>query len=368
MIPVYEPSLGSEEEALVLDCIRSSWVSSAGHYLDEFESEFAEKCGTRYAIATSSGTTALHLILHALGIGPGDEVLVPSLTFVATANAVRYTGATPILVDSEIDTWNISVDDAARRITPRTKALIAVHLYGHPCKMPEILAFAQRHDLLVIEDAAEAHFARVGNKYVGTFGIAAAFSFYGNKIITTGEGGLVTTDDSDLAARMRYLRGHAMTATKRYWHDEVGFNYRMTNLQAAVGLAQLRKVDTILDRKAAIARWYSEILQGVPGVGLPPSLPGYHNVYWLFSILIDSQTFGMDRDALGCMLGNSGIDTRKFFFPVHTMPPYLSSDKRAIAERLSREGLSLPSGPKLNQDVIQSIAQLIQEIYEYVHS
>jgi len=335
--------------------------------LDQFESEFAAKCGTQYAVTTSNGTTALHLILHALGIGPGDEVLVPSLTFIATANAVRYTGATPIFVDSELDTWNISVIDAERCVTPQTKALITVHLYGHPCKMPDILALAERHHLLVVEDAAEAHFARIGDKHVGTFGVAAAFSFYGNKIMTTGEGGLITTNDGTFAERLKYLRGHAMTKANRYWHDEVGFNYRMTNLQAALGLAQLRKVDLLLQRKAAIAKWYADILGHIPGVTLPPSLPGYSNVYWLFSILINSDVFGIDRDTLGRMLANFGIDTRKFFYPIHTMPPYLSSKELPIAVCLSQRGISLPSGPDLTQEVVQSIARHIEEIYQYGH-
>src|ERR1035437_4347916 len=234
-VPLYEPWLGREEARLVMQALRSGWISSAGPLVSEFEGRFASMCGVRHAVAVSSGTAALHVTLHALGIGPGDEVLVPTLTFVARANPVRYTGATPVFVDSEWETWGMDPEDAERKITERTRAIIPVHLYGHPARMPAILELAERRGLLVVEDASEAHFAAVNGGYVGALGAAEVFSFYGNKSVTTGEGRMVVTDDSALADRVRYLIAQAMSPQRRYWHGELGFNYRMTNLQAAVG-------------------------------------------------------------------------------------------------------------------------------------
>ncbi|MBX3010284.1 MAG: DegT/DnrJ/EryC1/StrS family aminotransferase, partial [Caldilineaceae bacterium] len=224
-IPIYEPTLGEAEEALVLEAVRSGWISSNGKYLREFEERFAAFCGAAYGVSTNNGTTALHLVLHALGIGPGDEVIVPALTFVASANAVRYTGATPIFADVDPVTWTLDPAAVAALITPRTKAIMPVHLYGHPAPMPALQALADQHGLLLVEDAAEAHGAQVGDKRTGVLGQAAAFSFFANKVITTGEGGMVTTNDATLAARCRMLRDHAMPPERRYWHDEIGFNY-----------------------------------------------------------------------------------------------------------------------------------------------
>lgn len=356
-IPVYEPYFGTEEEDLVRDCIRSTWVASAGKYLNEFEEGFAKRCGSRHAIAVTNGTAAIHLALHALGIGPGDEVLVPSLTFVATASAVTFTGATPVFVDSDPETWNISVDDARRHLTSRTRAIIPVHLFGLPARMPDILAFSENHGLCVIEDAAEAHFARIGTRCVGTFGRAAAFSFYGNKVMTTGEGGMITTQDDDLAGRIRYLRDHAMSPSQRYWHDEIGFNYRMTNLQAALGVAQLGKVDTILERKARIAEWYAEFLGDVSGLSLPPVLPDYASSHWMFSILVRD---GAVRNRLMADLTCAGIDTRPFFVPLHTLPPFRPRPACPVAVDLAERGLSLPSSAHLDRAQVERVASAVR--------
>ena len=240
-LPIAEPSLGEKELSYVTECILTGWVSSAGKFVTRFEEIFAEFCGTQHAITTSSGTTALHLALLALGIGPGDEVIVPSLTFIATANAVTYTGASPVFIDSELETWNLDPNLIEEFITPRTKAIIPVHLYGHPVNMAAIVEIAQRHGLVVVEDAAEAHGAKYQGRRVGGIGDLGIFSFYGNKIVTTGEGGMVVTNRADLAEKIRILRGHGMSPERRYWHPVLGYNYRMTNLQAALGVAQMRE-------------------------------------------------------------------------------------------------------------------------------
>ena len=270
MIPVFAPWLSENVRRYVLDCVDSGWISSLGQYVGRFERDFATFCEARHAVATSNGTTALHLCLATLGIGPGDEVLVPDLTFVSTANVVRYTGATPVLVDSEPRTWGMDPVDARRKLTARTRAIIPVHLYGHPVDMDPFLAMAAEHRLDIVEDAAEAHGARYKGHRVGALGRIGAFSFYGNKIITTGEGGMVVTNDPALAERAAFLQDHAMDPRRRYFHPEIGFNYRMTNIQAAIGCAQLEQADAILGRRKVIAGAYDAGLAGIPGLTRPP--------------------------------------------------------------------------------------------------
>lgn len=357
-IPVYTPSLDGREEKYVLDAVRSGWISSLGSYVTRFEQEFARFCGVRHAVSVSNGTVALHLALHALGIGPGDEVIVPSLTFVATANAVHYTGAAPIFADVDPITWCIDPEDVQRCITPRTRAIIPVHLYGHPAPMPALQELADKHKLILVEDAAEAHGAAIHGRRVGGWGRIAAFSFYANKIITTGEGGMLTTDDEALAARCRTLRDHAMPPHRRYWHEEVGFNYRMTNLQAAVGVAQMERIEHFLARKRAIAAHYRERLADVPGITFAAERPGYTNVYWMVSILIEPP-YALGRDELILALRERGIDSRPFFHPMDTLPPYRSDTPRPIALRLSRCGLNLPSSPSLTDAQIDYICDAL---------
>ena len=359
-IPVSEPLLSGNEVAYVTDCIQSGWVSSLGKYILEFERLFAQYCGVKHGIAVSNGTTALHLALATLGIGMGDEVIVPTLTFIATANAVHYTGAKPIFADSEEQTWNIDPVDVARCITPRTKAIIPVHIYGHPVNMGPILNLAAQHNLLVIEDAAEAHGACYQNKRVGSLGKMGVFSFYGNKIITTGEGGMITTDDDALAERARFLRDHAMSPNKRYWHTEIGFNYRMTNIQAAMGVAQMEKIEEYVERKRQIANLYNQALQGIAGVSLPPEAAWATSVYWMYSILVDAP-YPLCRDELMKTLRAHNIDSRPFFYPVHTQPPYHTSDSLPVAERLSRRGINLPSAVTLTDVDIARIAAVIRQ-------
>jgi perosamine synthetase len=360
-IPVAQPDLRGNEEAYVVDCLRSTWVSSIGPYVTRFESDFARFCGTRYALSAVNGTAALHLALTALGIGPGDEVIVPTLTFVATANAVTYTGASVVFADSEYDTWNISSSAIEQKITTRTKALIAVHIYGHPANMGQILQVARRHQLVVIEDAAEAHGAEYEGRKVGSLGKVGVFSFYGNKIVTTGEGGMLTLDDQLLAQRATFLKDHAMSAEKRYWHPEIGFNYRMTNVQAALGVAQLERVEAIIAQKRANAAVYNQLLGDVHGVSLPPEAAWAKNVYWMYSIVLDD-AFPLSRDQLMAHLRSREIDSRPFFYPIHTMPPYARDESYPVAEDLARRGLNLPSSTLLTPNQIERVCAAIREV------
>lgn len=360
MIPIASPDLSGNESAYVAECVESTWISSVGHFITDFELEFSKVAGTRHAIATNNGTTALHLALTAIGVGPGDEVIVPALTYIATANAVRYCGATPVLAEVEADTMNLDPDDFESRITPRTKAVVPVHLYGHPADMPRITEIAGRHGLLVVEDAAEAHGAEVDGARVGSLGHLGMFSFFGNKIITTGEGGAVTTDDDDLAARLRLLRGQGMDSTKRYWFPEVGFNYRMTNIAAAIGVAQLERLEPMLARRAEIAAIYDDRLGEVEGVIRPIERPDARRVDWLYTIRAAGLTVDQRNDLVE-VLASDGIETRPVFYPLHVMPPYASEPMASfpVAERLGAEGLSLPTHVLLTDDDVETVCDAL---------
>ncbi len=357
-IPVAEPKIGARELELVSDCVISGWVSSKGKYVNQFESNFAQFCGVKYGVATFNGTIALHLVLAAMGIGAGDEVIVPSLTFVATANAVAYTGATPVFVDSELETWNIDPQKIESAITPRTKAIIPVHLYGHPADMDAVNAIAARHKLIVIEDAAEAHGATYKGKPVGSLSTAAIYSFMGNKIITTGEGGVVVTDDEALAQRCFFLQNHARQPDSPYWHTEIGFNYRMTNLQAALGVAQLEQIDEFIATRRCNAAHYMARLGDVPGLTMPPQADWAQTVYWMFAPLIEPE-FGIDRDTVMQKLRENNIESRPFFAPVHTMPMYAAGASLPVAESLSARGINLPSGTTLTADEIDIVCDTL---------
>ena len=319
MIPVAAPVIGERELGYVTDAVRSGWVSSIGPYIERFERAFAEYVGVSYAVAVSNGTVGLHLALHALGIGPGDEVLVPDLTFVATAHAVLQTGATPVFVDVEPDTWCLDPVAAERAITPCTRAIMPVHLYGHPVDMDAIQRLADNHALFIVEDAAEAPGAEYHGRRVGSIGKVGVFSFYGNKIITTGEGGMVTTNDAALAGRLRYLKDHGMNPQCRYYHTELAFNYRMTNIQAALGLAQLEQIECFIKQKRRIFHWYAEGLAGVPGITLNAERPGTRNVYWMSSLVLTNDC-RITRQELADGLRLQGIDSRPFFVPMHQLP------------------------------------------------
>lgn len=361
-LPVAEPLLGGKELLYVSDCIISNWVSSTGKYVNQFEGLFAEFCGSRHAVATCNGTAALHLALLVLGIGPGDEVIVPSLTFIATANAVTYTGAKPVFVDSEPGTWNIDPGLIAQAITPRTKAIIPVHLYGHPADMDPILEIARVYKLAVIEDAAEAHGAEYKGKKVGSIGDIGIFSFYGNKIITTGEGGMLVTDSFKIAQQVKLLRDHGMSPSKRYWHPVLGYNYRLTNIQAAIGVAQVERIGEIVQAKLDIARRYEQQLNGIKGIICPPRAKWAKNVYWLYSILVEKE-YGISRDDLIKELSSMDIDTRPFFPPVHMQPIYNTGQHLGVCEELASKGLSLPSSAGLQEHEVDRVCSAIRDIY-----
>jgi perosamine synthetase len=362
-LPVAAPLLAGNEKAYVMDCLESTWISSTGAYIDRFEAAFASFCGAKHAISCSNGTTALHLALMALGVGPGDEVIVPTLTFVATANAVSYCGAKPVFIDSEPDTWNLDPAQIEARITPRTKGIIAVHLFGHPADMGEVSTIARRHGLFVLEDAAQAHGAEHQGRRTGSIGDVATFSFFGNKIVTTGEGGMVVTNDPGVAQTVRLLKSHGMDPQQRYWHPVIGYNYRMTNVAAAIGLAQLERVDWQLERRQEIASWYREHLGSAKGLGLQGEKAWARHVWWMFSVVLDAEA-PVDRDALMAHFQQRGIETRPFVHPIHTLPPYLATsgiDGFPVANRLGRRGLNLPTWAGLTRDNVRHVCNTLLE-------
>lgn len=359
-IPMAKPHLGGKEFEYVNECLTTGWISSQGKFVKEFEKRMADYIGVQYGVATSNGTTALHLVLHSLGIGPGDEVIVPTLTFIATANAVHYTGAKPIFVDSEKDTWNIDPALVEQAITARTKAIIPVHLYGQPCKMDEIMDIAKRHNLYVIEDAAEAHGAEYKGRKAGSIGDVACFSFFGNKIITTGEGGMILTNDQNLCEKMMILRDHGMSKEKRYWHPQVGFNYRLTNIQAAIGCAQLERIDRILKEKRCIKDTYNRHFESYSKIILPPDNVWSKNVYWMYTVLLNENKTIPRRDYLIDALKKCNIESRPIFYPIHTMPPYYSRASYPVAEMISRNGISLPSYVGLREEDIARICDAVK--------
>lgn len=360
LIPISQPSITQKEINYVTDAISSGWVSSIGDYIDKFEESFAAFCGTKYAVSTSNGTVAAHLALVAIGITDNDEVIIPDLTFVATGSAVKYIGAKVVTVDIDEHTLCISPEAIKKAITSKTKAIMAVHLYGHPANMEEINKIAKEHNIYVIEDAAEAHGAEVNGERVGSMSNAGVFSFYGNKIITSGEGGMITTNDEKLYKKMRYLRGHAMNDTKRYWHNELGYNYRMTNLQAALGLAQLERLHEILQKKKKIFEWYQNELKDVNGIKLNYQAPWAKHVYWLVCLEIEKYSEA-ERDQFIKKLKSKNIDSRPYFYPLSDMPIYDNADTK-IAHEVYRRGLSVPSYFDLTKEEVIYICKKLKEL------
>lgn len=364
-IPVSAPDLSGNEEKYVVEALRSSWISSTGAFLDRFEREFAEICGAGYALGVCNGTVALHLALLALDVRPGDEVLVPSLTYVATANAVRYVGAEPVFVDVDPGTWCIDPELLEDSITPRTKGIIPVHLYGHPADMDRINHVAAVHGLWVIEDAAEAHMARYRGRPVGSLAQIATFSFYGNKIITSGEGGAVLVSNPQLELRLRTLRGQGMDPERRYYFPVVGHNFRLTNIAAALLCAQLERRDAIVERRRKLFDLYREALADVPGIGFQPVANWADPAPWLFCITVDSSEFGPSRDDLITTLAQHGIDTRPFFIPLHTLPPFREGsfsrgEFLPSTDHLGRVGLNLPTYARLTEADVYRISDEIR--------
>lgn len=356
-VSLAQPRLNGNEYKYLMDAFFSTWISSTGKYITSFEERFSKYCGVKFGVATSNGTTALHLALAALGIGAGDEVIVPDITFAATINAVIYTGATPVIVDIEEKSWCIDPDEIEKAITPKTRAVIPVHIYGQPCDMGRICEIAKKNSLYVIEDCAEAHGAEWENRKVGSFGIISCFSFFGNKVITTGEGGMCITNDENLNQKMRVLRDHGMSKERKYYHEAIGFNYRMTNLQAAIGTAQVEQIDSILSWREDLETEYRNALSKIDGTCLQRrDLPGRKKIAWLVAILVDEKK----RDAVLQALKENGIDSRPFFIPLSEMDIYKKYAREcSYSKRISRMGLNLPTTYGIGSKEIRMIADII---------
>lgn len=356
-ISLAQPQLNGNEYKYLMDAFFSTWISSTGKYITQFEESFSKYCGMKYGVATSNGTTALHLALVALGIGKGDEVIVPDITFAATINAVIYTGATPVIVDIEEDSWCINPDEIEKAITPRTKAIIPVHIYGQPCNMERIGEIAQKNSLYIIEDCAEAHGAEWKNKKVGSFGIISCFSFFGNKVVTTGEGGMCVTNSKELNDKMRILRDHGMSKEKKYYHEVIGFNYRMTNLQAAIGTAQVERIESILEWRQKLENQYRQVLSKIDGVSLQrDDIPDRRKIAWLVSILVDEEK----RDKLLTTLKDNDVDVRAFFIPLSEMDIYKKYARDChISKKISKMGINLPTTYEIREKEITKIASII---------
>jgi perosamine synthetase len=365
VIPVSEPMLAGHESEYVAQALETGWISSAGSFIDEFEAAWAAYCGRRYGVAVSNGTTALQVAVAALGIGPGDEVILPTFTIISCVLAVIYAGATPVLVDADPDTWCMNVAEVEQRVTPRTKAILPVHIYGHPVDIDPILALADRHGLAVIEDAAEAHGAEYrsgaggGWRRCGSFGTVSCFSFYANKLVTTGEGGMVLTDDASVANRLRHLRNLGFEKDRRFFHRDLGFNFRLTNLQAAIGLAQVERIDQTVVRKREIGKRYAAALSALPGLRLQPERPWAKSVYWMNGLVLDAET-GLNAVELGQRLARLGVETRPFFLGMHSQPALLdrglfAGERYPVADDIAEQGLYLPSGVGLSDAQIDEV-------------
>jgi perosamine synthetase len=375
MIPVNEPKLTPRELEYVSECVRTGWVSSAGKFITEFEDCWAAYCGRRYGVAVSNGTVALQLEVTCLGLKPDDEVILPTFTIISCALAVIYNGGVPVLVDSDPRTWCMDVAQVEAKITPRTCAIMPVHIYGHPVDMEPLLDLADKHGLTIIEDAAEAH----GAEYLsgrnsshpawqrcGSFGTLSCFSFYANKLITTGEGGMVLTDDPQLAEKARSLRNLCFMPDRRFYHEELGFNFRLTNLQAALGLAQLERMDEIVARKRWMGQEYTRRLKNIKGLQLPVEEPWARNVYWMYGIVLSEET-GMDARQFAQRLRERGVDTRPFFLGMHEQPGFhkrglFLNERYPVAERLARQGLYLPSGLALTEEQLAQVCDAVHEV------
>lgn len=367
MIRVNEPAFEGKELTYLSECIKTGWISSEGPFVKEFEERFARFCGVRYGIACSNGTNALHLGLLSLGIKKGDEVIIPAFTMIATAYALMYIGAKPVLVDAESRTWNMDVDQIEPKVSSKTKAILPVHIYGHPVNMDKVWRIARARKLAILEDAAEAHGAEYKGRKCGALGDAAAFSFYANKIVTTGEGGMVVTNNKNIAEKAKYFRNMAFQKKVRYLHKDIGYNYRMTNLQAAVGLAQVLRIDRLVAQKRRIAALYNKRLKRIEGLTTPIEESWAKNVYWMYSILIDKKSFGISRDKFKEELLKEGIETRSFFVPMHKQPVFRKMglflrEHYPVSEDISERGLYLPSGLNLDEKKIDFICDKVRKI------
>lgn len=366
-IPVSEPSLGDREKELLLQCIETGWISSDGPFVAEFEQKFAQRVGRAHGIAVTNGSAALDAAVAALNLGPGDEVIIPTFTIISCAAAVVRAGAIPVPVDCDALTWNMTAEAAARRITSRTRAIMIVHIYGLPVDVDPILELAERHGLKVIEDAAQMHGQTYKDRPCGSFGDVSTFSFYPNKLVTTGEGGMIVTDDSAIADRCRSLRNLCFQPQRRFVHEELGWNLRMSNLQAALGLAQLEKLDSVLVRKREIGRLYTGLLREVPGLQLPVAATNYaESIYWVYGVVLD-ETIAVDAAGMMQRLATEKIGTRPFFWPMHEQPVFrrrgwFENEKHPVAERIARRGFYVPSGSTITDEQIERVAGALKRL------
>ncbi len=375
MIPVNEPVIGEQEQKYVSECLKTGWISSAGKFINQFEESWAAYCERRFGVAVSNGTVALQAAVAALELDPDDEVIMPTFTIVSCALAVVYSGGVPVLVDCDPETWCMDVSLVEQKITARTRAIMPVHIYGHPVDMDPLLALAKKHDLVIIEDAAEAHGAeylsgRDGSephwRRAGGFGALSCFSFYANKLITTGEGGMILTDDPELAKKLRSLRNLYFDEDRRFYHKELGFNFRMTNMQAAVGLAQLERIDQIVAKKRWMGEEYTKRLRNIKHLHLPVEKDWVKSVYWMYGLVVSEET-GMDAMEFGKRLLALGVQTRPFFLGMHEQPAFREqglflNEKYPVAENLAKQGLYLPSGLALTEDQLNTVCSAVEEV------
>ena len=367
-IPVCEPYLNGNEEKYVLDCMKTGWISSSGKYVNTFETEFAKYCDCEFGVAVCNGTVALHLALLCLGISKGDEVIIPSFTMAASAFAVCYTGAIPVFVDADKDTWNIDVEKIEEKITSKTKAIMPVHIFGNPCNMVKIQEIAQKHNLFILEDAAEAHGAEYNHKKVGSFSNIAAFSFFANKNLTTGEGGMVVTNDKKLYDKARYFKNMCfpIDAPRIYEHNDIGYNYRMSNIHAAIGLAQVEKADEYRNLRIKNHNLYKEFLSNVEGITFQKDEQNGLNVCWMNTILLEPDKYGHTKEELILHLKENGIDTRLLFTGMHKQKFIKdfgcdTSGDYSVCDNLTKNGFYLPSASSLTEEQIVYICKIIKE-------
>ena len=367
MIPVNQPLLDGAEKKYLLECIETGWISSEGPFIKQFEEKFAARVDRKHGIAVCNGTAALDAAVEALGIGPGDEVILPAFTIISCIGQIVRAGAKPVLVDSDPATWNMDVSQIKDKITPRTKAIMVVHIYGLPVDMDPVLDIARRHGLKVIEDAAEMHGQDYKGRPCGSFGDISTFSFYPNKHITTGEGGMIVTNDDRLAEECRSLRNLCFQPQKRFVHERLGWNLRMTNMQAALGLAQLERLDEFVTRKRRMGQRYTELLSGIPVIELPLARTEYaENIYWVYGLVLKDEV-PLDAEEAMRRLQAEGVGTRPFFWPMHEQPVFqkmglFTGDSHPVSERLARRGFYIPSGLALTESQMDQVAEALYKV------
>lgn len=365
MIPVSEPLITEKEIDLVLDCLKTGWISSAGKYIDEFEEKWAKYCGMKHGIAVCNGSVALQIAIDLLGLNPGDEVIMPAFTIISCAQAIIYSKGIPVLIDSNSENWQMDISQIEKKITQRTKAIMVVHIYGHPADMDPISNLADKYNLTIIEDAAEAHGAEYKGKKCGGIGDISVFSFYANKLITTGEGGMVLTKSDEHAEKAKSLRNLCFQKSRRFYHENMGYNFRITNMQAALGVGQLGRFDNIINRKREIAEIYNKKLKDIKKIILPKEEIWAKNIYWVYGILIDEKT-GMNAKEFASILASKDIETRPFFLGMHEQPVFqqmglFKGESYPVAEKLARQGLYLPSGLTIKDSEIDYICNTVIE-------